>query len=112
MERHDYSIMSQSPCRRRRGEDKRPRKTEQERDEDAEDAYAHPDSHAYREGCCSQFDTLLRATINGEVVEPVRVMKFQNDLPKDCVSLATGSQQQQKRTTSLRSGCDCGYAGW
>ena len=37
-------------------------------DADAEKAYAHEDSSVYREGYCSQFDTLKGAAIEGTVI--------------------------------------------
>ena len=37
-------------------------------DTGAEGAYAHPDPPLYREGYCSQFETLWDATIGGKVV--------------------------------------------
>ena len=36
-------------------------------DDDAEKAYAHPDSSLYRAGHCSQFNTVWDATIDGKV---------------------------------------------
>ena len=37
-------------------------------DEDAEGAYQHPDTPLYREGYCSQFDSICGATIDGKIV--------------------------------------------
>ena len=52
------------------GRNERPRKAKQKSDEDAEGAYAHPDSPIYREGHCSQFNTLWGAMIDGKLVTP------------------------------------------
>ena len=40
----------------------------QKADDDAEKAYAHPDSDEYGEGCCSQFNMIWGATIEDTVV--------------------------------------------
>ena len=37
-------------------------------DEDAEKAYAHLDSDGYKQGYCSQFDTVRGAIIGGNIV--------------------------------------------
>ena len=43
-------------------------RTKKAADEDAERAYVHTDSDGYKQGYCSQFNTVWGATIGGKIV--------------------------------------------